>query len=94
MDNVLLLGLIGVLMVPVVSFLKASKWSTGTKFVFSMLLSVAVTVGLSFATGTYHSVNDVIANGAVVWAAAQAFYQQYFASTGLENTLASKKVLG
>lgn len=90
MDNLLvILSIVEGIVLPIlVSFLKGQQWSTNVKFLFSMVVSLAI-AALTLLIKNDFALDTLLANAALIWSSAQAIYQTWFRSTSMESTLAA-----
>ena len=83
MGNIGVAALAGLIVPFFISFLKNTAWSSKTKQIVSVVVSLVVAVGI---TAIDNGVNlgdwkQLVANLAVIFTVAQVFYQQYFGGT-------------
>lgn len=91
MGNVGVAALAGLIVPFFISFLKNTDWSSKTKQIVSVAVSLVVAVGI---TAVDNGVNlgdwkQLVANLAVIFTVAQVFYQQYFGGTAVNAKLES-----
>lgn len=92
----------GVVVTPLVSFVKQTRWPTRVKFLVSIAMSFAIASIAMALNGEFGSFKEYIQKVSFVWAESQIIYQMYFGGTKFEETLAamgsasqlSKKVFG
>lgn len=84
----------GMAVTPLISFLKAQKWPSNVKIVFSMAFCLAVAFIGAALSGEIRSFSDVASKFAVVWASSQALYSMWFGGTDTNARLSETKVLG
>lgn len=87
---VALLG--GVVIPALTSLLKRADWPSGAKKLLAGVVAVLTAVAVVFADGDV-SLANILTNAAVLWTTAQVSYRNLWAETGIEGTLATRKVL-
>ncbi len=95
MDPIILSGILGFFVVPVVSFLKRSTWPTWAKVGLSAVVSLVAALISLLQDGSLGDASwkTIVANLGVVFAVAAAFYKLNFEDTALNAKLEAKKVL-
>lgn len=95
MEPIVLSGLLGFLVPPVVSFLKNAGWPKWAKVSLSVVVSVLFAIISLVQDGklTDASWKQIAANIAAVVGVAQLFYVNYFGNTQVNQKLEAKKVL-
>lgn len=84
----------GMAVTPLISFLKAQKWPSNIKIVFSMVFCLVVALASAALNGEIRNFADVASKFAVVWASSQALYSMWFGGTDVNSRLSETKVLG
>jgi hypothetical protein len=92
--DVFLAIIAGMAVTPLISFLKAQKWPTNVKVVFSMAFCLVVALVGAALNGEIHSFSDVASKFAIIWASSQALYSMWFGGTDANARLSETKVLG
>ena len=80
-------AIIGMAMAPVISFLKAKRWSVKTKALISMLVCVVASGAQAVFAGSIHGVADLVSNWATIWASSQVVYHGWFGATDWNSAL-------
>ncbi len=95
MEPIVLSGILGFFVPPVVSFLKNSKWPSWLKVGLSVVVSGVVAVLSLVQDGSLTEVSwtQIVANVGVAFAVATAFYNAKFQDTAVNAKLEAKKVL-
>ena len=78
---------LGLLVPGVVAFLKNVTWPRWQRVLLAGAVSMGTAVGSLFVQGELNSLKDVVANTALVWAVATAFYKLHFGNTDLNLKL-------
>jgi hypothetical protein len=84
----------GMAVTPLISFLKAQKWPSNVKIVFSMAFCLVIALIGAAINGQIHSFADISSKFAVIWASSQALYSMWFGGTDTNARLSETKVLG
>lgn len=84
----------GIAATPLISFLKAQKWPSNVKIVFSMAFCLVIALIGAALNGEIRSFSDVASKFAVIWASSQALYSMWFGGTDANTRLSETKVLG
>jgi uncharacterized protein YfaT (DUF1175 family) len=79
----------GVVMTPLVSFVKQTRWPTKVKFLVSIVTSFVVASIAMALNGDFGSFKEYLQKVSLVWAESQIIYHMYFGGTRFEETLAS-----
>lgn len=87
MDQTYWFAIIGFAMSPVISFLKAKKWSAKAKALASIGICTVAAGVQAIAAGGVHSVSDFVSNWATIWAASQVIYHTWFGNTPWNSAL-------
>jgi len=78
---------VGLIMPPVVSYIKSVKWSREIRVLASMAVCTAVAVVALAAQGDLKAPSDVFEKATQVWAVSQAEYALWFGSTSLNKKI-------
>lgn len=78
---------IGLIMPPVVSYIKSVKWSREIKVLVSMAVCTVVAVVVLAVQGDLKAPSDVFEKATQVWAISQAEYGLWFGSTSLNKRI-------
>lgn len=93
-SDIFLTIITGMAVTPLISFLKAQKWPSNFKVLFSMAFCLIVALIGAALSGQIHSFSDVASKFAVIWASSQALYSMWFGGTDTNTRLSEMKVLG
>lgn len=95
MEPIVLSGLLGFLVTPLVSWLKNSTWPRWAKVTLAGVVSLVAALLSLLQDGKLGDASwkAILANLGVVFGVATAFYNVHFGDTSLNATLEAKKVL-
>jgi hypothetical protein len=95
MEPIILSGLLGFIVPPIVAFLQRSSWPKWAKVGLAGVVSLAVAFLSLLQDGKLGDASwkVIVANLGVVFTVATAFYKLHFDDTQLNATLEAKKVL-
>lgn len=82
----------GLLLPPLISWLKDCRWPAHAKLALSLLLSLLAGGVSAYLDGALNW-SDLVSSGAVVFTVATAFYKFWFEQTDLNQRLEDKQVL-
>lgn len=87
-DNNVLAALVGVFMPMLVSWLKNVSWSTQTKFLLTLVVSVILGAATSYVSGTLGlTLATALADITIVFTASQVVYKLWFSGSPLDRSL-------
>ena len=83
----LALIIVGLLTPAIVSLIKKEQWGFKTKFIISLLVSIAATAVTMFIGGEFTTWVEFVSKLGIVFTTAQSFYALHFGSTNINETL-------
>jgi hypothetical protein len=88
--ELILLFIIGVIMPPVVSYLKKVSWPKEAKLLTSMGVAFALASAVMAVRGDFGSVSEYFEKVSLVWATSQLVYVTWFGKLPINKTLELK----
>jgi hypothetical protein len=86
MNDVVLLAS-GIVIPPIVSFIKKTSWPSRVKFLLSIGVAFAVASAVLAGQGEFGSWSEFVGKVSLVWAESQVIYQLYFDETTMNARL-------
>ena len=81
-------NLIGFILPPVVDLV--NKFFSNSTVRLFVSMAICVVVGVAVRLGKIHTLEDLVANSAIIWAEAQITYQIYWKNAGSRTVITGK----